>query len=185
MICVYAQENFCGRHAAARYLRLYPNHRQPDHRLFKRLYDRLGETGSFRPKRDVGRPKILTAEQEEDILVRVAENTNTSTRRISAATGISHSSVFRVLKRENLRAYHFCPVQNLLPQDFPARLQFALFLRQQQNNDPTFYSKILFTDEATFTRRGVFNWRNSHSWEIENPHLPREHHFQHEFSINV
>lgn len=185
MICVYAQENFCGRRAAARYLELYRDNRQPDHRLFKRLYDRLGETGSFRPKRDVGRPKILTADQEDDVLVRIAENTRTSTRQISAATGISQSSVSRILHKEKLYPYHFTPVQHLTPQDPLARLRFAQFLRQQQNDDPTFYNKILFTDEATFTRRGIFNWRNSHSWELENPHLPREVHFQQEFSINI
>ncbi|XP_023313016.1 uncharacterized protein LOC111693108 [Anoplophora glabripennis] len=185
MVCVYAQENYCGRHAAARYLELYPNNRQPNHKLFKTLYDRLGETGSFRPKRDVGRPKVLAAEQEEDVLVRIAENTQTSTRRISSATGVSQPSVFRILHKEKLYPYHFRPVQQLMPQDPPGRFRFAQFLRRQQNADPTFYNKILFTDEATFTRRGVFNWRNSHSWELENPHLPREQHFQHEFSINI
>ncbi|KAJ8956900.1 hypothetical protein NQ318_014318, partial [Aromia moschata] len=37
------------------------------------------------------------------------------------------------------------------------------------NRKPRF--TILFTDEATFTRRGVFNWRNNHLWDSENPIL--------------
>lgn len=70
------------------------------------------------------------------------------------------------------------PVQNLLPQDFLARLQFCQFLRQCLNIDPDFYSKILFTVEAIFTRGGVFNWRNSHTYDTKNLR-----NFQHEFSV--
>lgn len=185
MISVYAQEDFCGRAAARRYSVLYPNRRQPDHKLFKNLYDRLGETGSFRPKSHNGRPKMITPDQEEDVLVRVAEDTQISTRRLSAATLLSRASIHRTIQKENLYPYHFTPVQSLIPVDYPARLQFSRFLLNKHNDDPTFLKKILFTDEATFTRRGIFNWRNSHSWELENPHLPRVTHFQHEFSINV
>jgi hypothetical protein len=43
----------------------------------------------------------------------------------------------------------------------------------------------MFTDEATFTRRGVFNWRNSHYWEEENPHAIKARHFQHKFKLNI
>lgn len=49
------------------------------------------------------------------------------------------------------------PVQNL-EADLPAGL--AHFVRQDA--DPMFLSKILFTDEATFTREGVYNFRNKH-----------------------
>ena len=186
MVCVYAQENFNGRRAHRRYLEIYPNRRQPDFKLFHNIYSRLGETGSFRPKRDiVGRPKNITVEQEEEILVRVAENPEISTRRMAAATGVSKSSILRIFHQEKLYPYHFTPVQNLLEADLPARLQFARFCRAQQNRDPMFLNKVLFTDEATFTRRGVFNFRNKHAWDIENPHLVAERHFQHEFKINI
>jgi predicted metalloprotease len=70
MVCVYAQEEFCGRAAARRYMEFYPNRRQPNHKLFQNLYDRMGETGSFRPKRVSGRPKVVTVDQEEEVLVR-------------------------------------------------------------------------------------------------------------------
>ncbi|CAG9840654.1 unnamed protein product [Diabrotica balteata] len=43
----------------------------------------------------------------------------------------------------------------------------------------------MFTDEATFTRREVFNWRNSDYWEEENPHAIKARHFQHEFKLNI
>lgn len=185
MICIYAQCNYVSRAASRRYLELYHIRRQPHHTIFQRIFQRLGETGEFRPKRRIGRPKQVTVEQEEEILVRVAENSQISTRRLQAATGISKTTILKVIHDENLYPYHFTPVQNLLPTDLPARLNFCNFLNQKQDLDPDFPKKILFTDEATFTRRGVFNWRNNHSWEQENPHAIRERHFQHEFSINI
>lgn len=185
MMCVYVQENYSCRAATRRYLQMYPNRAQPNHQTFRNIFIRLGETGQFKPKRDVGRPKNISVDQEEDILVRIADNPQLSTRRLSAITGVSNASVFRILKKENLRPFHFTPVQNLLPRDLPVRVEFAQFIRDRKNLNANFVNNILFTDEATFTRRGVFNWRNSHSWDIENPHVVREAHFQHEFKINV
>ncbi|KAJ8949089.1 hypothetical protein NQ318_016993 [Aromia moschata] len=115
ILCVYSKKNFNGRRAHRRYLETYSNRRQPDFKIFKNLYDRLGETGSFRPKRDsAGRPNTLNPEQEEEILVRVAENSELSTRHIAMETGVSKSTVWKVLKKEGLHPYHFTPVQNLI-----------------------------------------------------------------------
>lgn len=185
MICIYAQENFNGRAAARRYRVQYPNRRQPDRNIFQRLYSRLGETGSLRPQSHVGCPKKISVDQEEEIIVRVSENSKISTRRLASATQVKKTSVLNILHTEKLHPYHFNPVQNLLPTDLPARLQFCQFLLHKHTQDPMFINKILFTDEATFTRRGVFNWHNNHAWELENPRLTRERHFQHEFSVNI
>ncbi|XP_050305585.1 uncharacterized protein LOC126742824 [Anthonomus grandis grandis] len=186
MLCVYAQANFNGCEAYRRYSELYPNRRQPDFKIFKNLYDRLGETGTFRPKRNSARrPKVITPEQEEEILVRVAENPEISARHAAAATGVGKSSICKIFHEEGLYSYHFTPVQNLLENDFAPRIKFARFCRAQINADPLFLNKILFTDEATFTRRGIFNFRNKHTWALQNPHSVHERHFQHEFKINV
>ncbi|KAJ8940109.1 hypothetical protein NQ318_016025 [Aromia moschata] len=77
-----------------------------------------------------------------------------------------------------LDPYHYTPVQQLLPQDLPVRLQFTQFLQNMQTENPDFLNKILFTDEATFTRWGVFNWRNNHLWDSENPHPLKQRPFQ-------
>lgn len=185
MICVYARANFSGFAAARVYRQTYPGRRQPNYKIFQNLFNRLGETGSFRPKNHTGRPKIIRPDQEDEVLVQVTGDPETSTRRLSLATGISQSSIVRLLKKEKFHPFHFTPVQNLLPRDYPTRVSFCRRMRRKQNEDRSFYKNILFTDEATFTRRGVFNWRNSHSWQLENPHLIRERHFQYEFKINV
>ena len=50
---------------------------------------------------------------------------------------------------------------------------------------PPLLPLILFIDEATFTRNGINNTRNSHRWSHENPHGTVETNFQRRFSINV
>lgn len=67
---------------------MYSNRRQPDFKIFNNLYDKLVETGSFHPKR--GRPKTLTTEQEEEILVCIAKSPGVSTRHIAVETGANH-----------------------------------------------------------------------------------------------
>lgn len=49
------------------------------------------------------------------------------------------------------------------------------------------HTKILFTDEAIFTRDGITNNRNSHVWSPreENPHAIIETHFQNRFLVNI
>lgn len=186
MVTIYCQQYFNGRAATREYFRRYPNRLQPNHQTFQNLFRNLGESGSFRPKRDnLGRPRIITPDQEDEIMVRVADDPQVSTRRLSSALRISKTSVLKRLHLDKYHPYHFTPVQNLLPADLPLRYQFASDIRNRQNLDPTFINRILFTDEATFTRRGIFNLRNNHIWEIENPHVKRERHFQHEFKINV
>lgn len=97
----------------------------------------------------------------------------------------THICKTRVLRSEGLSPYYFTPVQDLLPADLPARIQFCRFILDQQNECPMFLNNILFTDEATFTRRGVFNFPNKHVWENENPHLVVERHIQHEFKVKL
>ena len=176
---------FNGGAAAIRYRELYRNRRQPNRKLFQILFQRQKEYGTFRVKHHTGIPTARTAEEEEDVLERVAENPNISVRRLSTATGISRTSVHNILRTQLLYPYHHTKVQELLPNDLPFRFDFCRWFRNKPNNDPTFFSRVLFTDEATFTHRGIFNTRNYHTWSEENPHITRAKHFQREFSINV
>ena len=60
------------------------------------------------------------------------------------------------------------------------RLEFCHWLHTNRQSLPL----ILFTEEATFTRNGISNTRNSHRWSHENPHGSVDTN-QHRFSINV
>lgn len=58
-----------------------------------------------------------------------------------------------------------CTISLYPSAEFTTRRFFQLFcLRflERQNEDPNFLSKVLFTDEATFTHRDVYNFQNKH-----------------------
>jgi hypothetical protein len=76
-------------------------------------------------------------------------------------------------------------VQNLIPEDHEARINFCTWLLQQHDADPNFVNNILFTDESLFSREGTFNYHNYHIWAEENPHAKHVRRFQHRFTINL
>lgn len=82
---------------------------------------------------------------------------------------------------QGLHPFHFQRVQDLMPQDFPARVQFCRWILGHRNK----LSKILWSDEANFSRCKVFNSHNTHLWADENPRGVRRTNFQNRFSINL
>ncbi|GFT21471.1 uncharacterized protein TNCV_2307291 [Trichonephila clavipes] len=48
-----------------------------------------------------------------------------------------------------------------------------------------FPDEVLISDEASFTREGIFNTHNDHIWVVENPHAVRRRAAQIRFSVNV
>lgn len=98
--------------------------------------------------------------------------------------GISPTVIWKTLSVDGRHPFHIQHVQHLLPADIPRRRAFCDWFSNQTNNDPQFWQTILWTDEATFTRKGILNQRNSHIWSHENPRTIREH-FQHSFQCNV
>ncbi|GFW28006.1 transposase-like protein [Trichonephila clavipes] len=59
---------------------------------------------------------------------------------------------------------------------------FSQWYLQQRIANPFFASSVLFTDEASFSREGIFNTHNSHSWAAANPHVRAA---QDRFLVNV
>jgi hypothetical protein len=117
----------------------------------------------------------------------VHEDPNVSVRKIARQVGASKSTVWRILHREQMHPYHYVRIQALNPEDYPRRYNFCEWL-------VTYYKllykilhllKMLFTDEANFSRNEVLNLRNMHSWAYINLHVVREVHHHHLFSINV
>lgn len=180
----------CSGNAAAavrRYREKYPNRNIPNARTFVSTERRLRETGCLqRRNTDAGRRReARNVRVEQQILDAVINDPTISTRRLGLRTNISHQSVLRVLHEQQLHPYHYRQVQELLPDDMPLRVDFCEVLQNKVQTAPNFLSNILFTDEATFTRQGMFNSRNMHFWAEENPRATMETHFQHTFKINV
>jgi hypothetical protein len=72
-------------------------------------------------------------------------------------------------------------VQALLPADSPLRQHFCRWLLRQLASDPLFTTCVLFTDEECFTRSGILNVHNAHTWADENPRQTRNMRHQHQF----
>jgi hypothetical protein len=162
----------------------YPDRAIPSSQVFTRLHQRLLETGSVQKEtKEVGPAHDVAV--EEDILHRVQENPETSTRQLAVETGMSRWKVHQVLKENQLHPYHFTKVQGLEPGDYETRRDFCRWLLQRDIEEYHFFKKILWTDESRFTREGVINIHNMHLWKEENPKATREASFQKQFGINV
>ena len=89
--------------------------------------------------------------------------------------------VWRNFHEEDLYGYHYQWVQHLEPDDHAQRIDLCHCIKAY----PELASDILFNDEASFTRDGVNNSRNVHTWSLDNPHETSVTNFQRIFSVNV
>lgn len=169
------------------YAERYPNRRVPQHQMFSRVHRQLCETGSFAGINvDRGsRRSTRTVSVEEAVLQSIEEQPSSSTRGIARQFGVSQSSVWRILNEERLHPFHLQRVQLLEAEDYPKRVTFCQWFMQRTAVDPNFPTYVLFTDEASFTREGVFNTHNSHVWANQNPHGTTVRAAQQRFAVNV
>lgn len=141
---------------------------------------RLRDYGSFRPSTAVDRGvEPHDYHLEDEILDYFRENPTTSTREAGRRFRCSHTFVRKVLRDDNQHPYHYRRCQELNPLDYQPRVTYCEWYLENANRN------IIFTDECTFTRRGLFNQHNRHVWAHENPHLMQEDSYQHRFSVNV
>ena len=89
--------------------------------------------------------------------------------------------MWRTLDEEDLYPYHDQRVQHLETGDHAQRMDLCNWI----NAHPELLSVILFSDEASFTRDGVNNSRNVHTWSHDNPHETSVTNFQRRFTVNV
>lgn len=180
---MYGKANGNASEAARMYQDEFPARRHPDSRVFTRIHQMLRDKGNFSASERAGRPRtVRNPEVEESVLESVGQDPGTSTRKIAVQENISRSSVWRIMHEQQLYPYHIQRVQSLTPDDFQPRRVFCQWMIQR-NVD--FTRKILFTDEASFTREGLFNPHNFHQWDDENPKAIVESKHQQRFSLNV
>ncbi|XP_061716876.1 uncharacterized protein LOC133524741 [Cydia pomonella] len=127
----------------------------------------------------------LTVQDEIGIMNSIIEDPTLSTRRVGRIFNVPHAKVWRLWKRYGLHPYHYRKVQGLLPRDNFSRIVYCQRFNELLIQDPQLISKILWMDEAQFTRAGIINSKNYHHWADENPKLARESSFQYEFSVNM
>ncbi|GFV86098.1 uncharacterized protein TNCV_670951 [Trichonephila clavipes] len=90
----------------------FSSRRLPNRKTFERLHRHLRETGSFvSGMHDTGRTRSArTPELEEHVLREVKEQPETSTWTVSTFTNVSHMTVWRVLRAEDLLEPIMCSV---------------------------------------------------------------------------
>jgi len=182
----YGHANSNAHEARRLYCETFPNRRLPCSRTFSRIAQHLRERGKFIPTIEGGRPRtVRTVQLEQQILAHVAANPGTSMRRISSEEGVHRNTVWRILHEDRLYPYHLQCVQGLKLEDLPCCVRFCQWCLEQCARHPQFLWKLLFTDEAMFTRDGICNFHNVHIWAHANPHVIREARHQTTFSINV
>jgi len=116
----------------------------------------------------------------ENILEMVQRSPRLSTRRTASRISVSCMQAWQTLHEEDLHSYHDHRV-HLEPGDPAQRMDFCHWITAH----PQLLSIILFTDEASFTRDGINNSRNLHTWSHDNPHETSITKFQRRFSVNV
>jgi hypothetical protein len=189
MLILYGECGRSAREAARQYAIRFPQRLpHPNYNVFLRLVSRARDTGSLMPTREeIGGPprEARTPETEDAVLQGFDDNGQISIRTVANMVNTSKSTVQRILRDNRRHAYHYTRVQNLIPEDHEARVNFCTWLLQQHDADPNFVNNILFTDESLFSREGTFNCHNYHIWAEENPHAKHVGRFQHRFTINL
>lgn len=184
----YGMARGISRRARIYYVAAFPNRRPiPSERNFQEVHRRFTIQGLGLQLHEPPR-RIINVAIEEAVLRDVFENPDISTRRLALRHGISQKSAWRILRKEGLHPYHFQRVQHLHEDvDFVPRCVLSAWILRNTREDPNFPRKILWMDEAQFTRDGITNCRNLHQWSNkgDNPRLKRASTYQVKFSVNV
>lgn len=163
----------------------YPEKRQPDIKIFKRLQQNLKEFGSFVKPRAKIYNKAGREAVENTVLETVRENPNISSREIQEILGIPKTTALRCLKKNKFKPYKIRISHHLYPNDFQRRLDFCQWFLRQCNEVPGFEGTIIWTDEAHISSAGIFNRHNNHHWAHENPHVTATVNRQGRFGFGV
>ncbi|GFV60469.1 uncharacterized protein TNCV_3471041 [Trichonephila clavipes] len=122
---------------------------------------------------------------EQNVLQHVERNPRTSTRSVANSVGVSHCSVWRILREQDMHPFHVQRVQTQQLEDYAPCVALAQWYLGKCATNPLFPDEVLFSDEASFTREGIFHTHNDHIWAVENPHAIRRRAAQIRFSVNV
>lgn len=175
MVTCYRDSNYSAAGASRLYAQRYNTVVNPQtiYRAHQRFHD-----GNLMPVGEAGRPRY-PVRLEVAILDFFDRHPMSSTRDAANVFNVSDVYVWKILKREGKHPYHFTRVQELQPQDYEPRVIFSQWIIRNARRN------VLWTDECTFARVGLFNIHNAHFWSEQNPHLARPDHFQTRFSVNV
>lgn len=118
----------------------------------RNLLSKFQTTGSIQNKKR--EPRLANEAQQVAVLGHVNLEPTKSIRQLSAVSGISRSSVHRILKHHKFYPYKPHLLQELNEDDFDRRQEFCENLEARLNNNLIDVKNICFTDESCF----FFKW---------------------------
>lgn len=181
MVSWYAQTGRIGQ-TQELFGRRYPESPVPRQNLIMRMVQNLRDYGQFTVPMHAqarGRPRFHPDRLYRNIRLFFNRNPQASTRAAARLFHVSQRYVWQLLNASGQHPYHFQPVQDLMLADYGGRRAICRWLLEN------LHTNILWTDEATFTRIGLFNVHNEHWWSGRNPHVTRRDAYQVRFSLNV
>ena len=184
----YIREGEDFQEAVLAYALLYPNLRHPDHRVIRNIVRSMDESGCINPHaRERQVAENTPAELTHLILRAFEEDSNLSLRICALRLEAPHTLIHRILIKNHWYPYHYRKVQVLHGEnDRAARMLFCRTFIANIVRNPVIHIYILWSDECTFTRNGIFNSKNFVHWSDRgNPHETRETNAQYRWSINI
>ncbi|KAL6479869.1 hypothetical protein MHYP_G00109020 [Metynnis hypsauchen] len=133
----------------------HPTRPPISHATVSKLLAKFHETGSVLDLPKCGRMKTVTNEETSvAVLASFSKSPQRSTRRMSLESGISRTSLRRILATHKWDPYKLQLLQHLNKDDPDRHTEFAEWAKQKLEQGPQFTQKILFSDEANFYVNG-------------------------------
>ena len=104
---------------------------------------------------------IVNENNAAAILAFAALNPHTSNRQMEKKSGISQRSVLRILHQHKFHPCRMSLHQDLYGNDFLKRVNFCNLIHRGMRTDVSFFSHVLFSDEANFANTGNGNRHNN------------------------
>lgn len=170
------------REAAAEFNRRHPDIEPVSFQTVAKVNMHFDRTGSVSPTK---RTRNVNNRADNVIMNELQGNTKTSVRQLARNLNMKPTKVWRCLKRNNQKAYKPKFLHTLENGDEDVRMEYSLWCQGNYLTDRTFLSKIMFTDEATFTTNGVVSSQNARYWSDQNPNWMINCKRQYSSKINV
>lgn len=177
-------ENRTNRDTADIFNQRYPQ-KSVSHSTVGRIFQKFKTTGSVENLYKKPHTNWRIDEHEENVLLDVIEHKQTSIAAISDRTGAAGTTVRRILRKHKFRPYKPKFINTLKERDFDVRFFFCAWIQGEIEENRSFATQILFTDEATFSSNGVVSSQNCRWWADENPGFVIECKDQYSFKTNV
>ena len=151
---------------------MIPGYELPNRLTFECLHWQLRTNGSFNASRSnngIERCRKIPAVKERSLNT-IEDNPLTSSRVVGRAMDVSHITILRALHEDRMHPYQSHRMHALILNNYLSRIIFVSWYLQQTAFDQVFPAVVLFTDEVTFIRSGMFNIHNCYLWALDNPH---------------